>query len=74
MYVDRTLMVRDDAAATIHNIAAHELLFRVGIVSDLIAGLGCLLAALALYELLKGVDRKLGVLIVVLGGFMPCAQ
>lgn len=72
MYVNRTLVVRDDAAATIHNIAAHELLFRFGIVSDLIAGLGCLLAALALYELLKGVDRKLGVLMVVLGGLMPC--
>jgi Domain of unknown function (DUF4386) len=72
MYVGRTLVVRDDAAATIHNIAAHELLFRFGIVSDLVAGLGCLLAALALYELLKGVDRKLGVLMVVLGGVMPC--
>jgi hypothetical protein len=65
-------VVRDDAAATIHNIATHELLFRFGIVSDLIAGLGCLLAALALYELLKGVDRKLGALMVVLGGLMPC--
>jgi Domain of unknown function (DUF4386) len=72
MYVGPALMVRDDAAATIHNIAAHELLFRFGIVSDLIAGLGCLLAALALYELLKGVDRKLGVLMVILGGLMPC--
>jgi len=72
MYVGPTLMVRDDAAATIHNIGAHELLFRFGIVSDLIAGLGCLLAALALYELLKEVDRKLGVLMVILGGFMPC--
>jgi Domain of unknown function (DUF4386) len=72
MYVGRTLVVRDDAAATIHNIAAHELLFRFGIVSDLIAGLGCFLAALALYELLKGVDRTLGVLMLVLGGLMPC--
>lgn len=72
MYVGRTLVVRDDAATTIHNIGAHELLFRFGIVSDLIAGLGGLLAALALYELLKGVDRKLGVLMVVLGGLMPC--
>jgi Domain of unknown function (DUF4386) len=72
MYISRTLVVRDDAATTIHNIAAHELLFRFGIVSDLIAGLGCLLAALALYELLKGVDRKLGVLMVALGGIMPC--
>jgi len=71
MYVGRTLMVRDDAAATIHNIAAHELFFRFGMVSDLVGGLGCLLAALALYELLKGVDRKLGILMVVLGGLMP---
>jgi hypothetical protein len=72
MYVGRTLILRDDPAATLRNIAAHELLFRFGIVSDLIAGLGCLLAALALYELLKGVDRKLGVLMVILGGLMPC--
>ena len=72
MYVGPALMVRDDAVATIHNIAAHELLFRFGIVSDLVGGLGCLLAALALYELFKGVDRKLGVLMVLLGGLMPC--
>jgi len=72
IYVGRTLVVRDDAVATIHKIAAHELLFRFGIVCDLIAGLGCLLAALALYELLKGVDRKLAVLMVLLGGLMPC--
>jgi len=32
---------------------AHELLFGFGIVCDLIAGLGCLLAALAFYELFK---------------------
>jgi hypothetical protein len=72
MYVARTLVVRDDPAATVHNVATHELLFRFGIVSDLIAGLGCLLAALALYELLKGVDRKLAALMIVLGGLMPC--
>ena len=72
MYVGPTLAVRDNAAATLHNIAAHELLFRFGMVCDLLAGLGCLLAALALYELLKGVDRRLGGLMVILGGLMPC--
>jgi len=60
MYVGRILAVRDDAAATIHNIAVHELLFRFGIVSDLIASLGCRLTALALYEPLHGVDRPEG--------------
>jgi hypothetical protein len=72
MYIGRILMVRDNAAATLHNIAAHELLFRFGIVSDLIGGLGCLVTALALYQLFKGVDRKLAVLMVLLGGLMPC--
>ena len=36
MYVGRTLMVRDDAADTIHIIAAHELLFRFGMVSEVV--------------------------------------
>jgi len=34
--------------------------------------LGCLPAALALYELLKGAGRNLGALMVMLGGLMPC--
>ena len=72
MYFGGSLLVRDDAAATIHNIAAHEH-FRFGIICDLIARLGCRLAALALYELLKGVDRQLGVLITIPGGLIPCA-
>lgn len=72
MYVGGRLILRDDPTGTLRNIGAHELLFRFGIVSDLIAGLGCLLAALALYELFKGVDRRLGALMVILGGLMPC--
>jgi hypothetical protein len=42
-------------------------------VTDLLAGVSCIFVALALYEVLKDVDRKLGVLMVILGGLMPCA-
>jgi hypothetical protein len=48
------------------------LLFRVGIVTDLLAGISCIFVALALYQVLKGVDQKLGALMVILGGLMPC--
>jgi hypothetical protein len=72
VYIAGTLIVRNDAAATARNIATHELLFRVGIVTDLLAGISCILVALALYQLLRGVDRNLAVLMVILGGLMPC--
>ena len=63
--------MRGNATATASNIAAHELLFRVGIVSDLLCGTILIFLALALYRLLKGVDRNLAVLMVILGGLMP---
>ena len=65
--------MRDNATATANNIAAHELLFRLGIVADLLAGISCLVVALALYHVLKGVDRNLAVLMVILGRVLPAA-
>ena len=73
IFIAGKLVVRDNATATARNIATHELLFRAGIVTDLLAGVSCIFVALALYEVLKDVDRKLGVLMVILGGLMPCA-
>jgi hypothetical protein len=72
IFIAGKLVVRDNAAATASNIATHELLFRAGIVTDLLAGVSCIFVALALYQLLGDVDRKLGVLMVILGGLMPC--
>jgi hypothetical protein len=72
IFITGRLILRDDAIGTVRNIASHELLFRAGIVSDVLAGISCLVVALALYELLKGVDGKLAVLMVILGGLMPC--
>jgi hypothetical protein len=70
-YIAGALIVRDDAPTTARNIATHELLFRFGMVTDLLAGVSCLVVALALYQLLKGVDQKLAVVMVILGGLIP---
>lgn len=65
-YVPNKLIVHGDAAATANNISASETLFRLGIVSQLIGMAGFIFVALALYELLKGVDRRQAALMVIL--------
>jgi hypothetical protein len=57
IYIPSTLIVRGNATATANNIAAHELLFRLGMVSDLFCGTILILLVLALYRLLKGWTR-----------------
>jgi Domain of unknown function (DUF4386) len=73
IYIPSKLFVRDNATATSANIAAHETLFRLGIVSDLFCGVVLIFLVLALYRLFKGVDQKLAVLVVILGGVLPSA-
>ena len=70
IYIPNTLIVDGDASATASNIAAHEMLFRFGIVSYLICSTLWIFVALALYRLLKGVDQPLAMLMVILGGLM----
>lgn len=60
-----------NAAATAANIAAHEWLFRLGMVADLCGAVVLIFLALAFYRLFKDVDRDLSVLVVILGGVMP---
>jgi hypothetical protein len=71
IYIPSKLFVRGNATVTAHNIGAHELLFRLGIVSDLLCGIILIFLILALYRLLNGVDRNLAVLMVILGGVLP---
>jgi hypothetical protein len=69
-YVPGKVMVHGNAAATANNIVAYETLFRLGIAGQLISQAGFLFVALALYQLLKGVNRRhasLMVTFVVLG-------
>lgn len=73
IYVPNKLFVHNDAAATAHNITTHETLFRLGMVSDLWGAVLMLFLTLALYQLFKGVDRRLVALMVILGGVIPAA-
>jgi hypothetical protein len=57
-YVPSKLMVHGNAAATANKIAASETLFRLGIAGDLIGQAGFIFVALALYDLLKGVNQR----------------
>jgi len=66
MYVPSKLIVHGNAAATASNIAANETLFRLGIAAQLISQAGFIFVALALFELLKGVNRRHASLMVTL--------
>src|SRR5689334_18893168 len=59
------LIVPGDAAATAGKIMADELLFRLGIVSDLLATVVLILVVLVLYNLLKPVNKTMAVLMVM---------
>jgi Domain of unknown function (DUF4386) len=65
-YVPNKVIVHGDATATANNLTASETLFRLGIASQLIGMAGFIFVALALYELLKGVDRRQAALMVIL--------
>ena len=71
IYIPSKLFVHGNATATAHNIAAHELLFRLGMVSDLVCATILIFLVLALYRLFKGVDQNHAVLVVIFGGVMP---
>jgi len=71
IYIPNKLFVHGDAAATAANIAAHPLLFRFGMASDLFGAVVLIFLVLAFYRLFKGVDQQLAVLLVITGGVMP---
>ncbi len=65
MYVPSKLIVFGNAATTAKNLIASEALFRLGIASDLLAGIVMLLVVLVLYGLLKPVNRNIALLMVI---------
>ena len=70
MYIPGKLFVAGNAAATANNIAAHETLFRLGIVSDLFTATMAIFLTLALYRLFKPVNQNLAAVMVILGSLM----
>jgi hypothetical protein len=65
LYVPSRLIVSGDPAATASNIMASETLFRLGIVSNLLSPLVNLFLVLALYQLLKPVNKNMASLMVI---------
>jgi Domain of unknown function (DUF4386) len=59
-------MAGGDAAATANKIEASQLLYRIGVVSDLAAQVLFVLLALALFQLLKEVSKRHAALMVAL--------
>ena len=71
VYVPNKLIVHGDATTTAANIAVSETLFRAGIACNLVSQILFIGVALALYDLLKGVNRRhaslmLGLIVVAL--------
>jgi Domain of unknown function (DUF4386) len=71
MYIPSKLFVHENATATANNIAAHEWLFRSGMVADLVGAVILIFLVLAFYRLFKGVDHYLAAQVVIFGGVMP---
>jgi hypothetical protein len=70
-YIPNKVFVEDNASATVNNLAAHELLFRFGMIAELAGAIILIFLTLAFYRLFAGVDRNLAMLVVILGGVMP---
>jgi len=59
IFVYSKLIVSGNAVATANNIMANEVLFRIGIASDLIMSMNVVVLSLALYVILKTVNQEL---------------
>jgi uncharacterized protein (DUF486 family) len=66
LYVSSILIVPGDAATTAYRIMASESLFRLSIVSALLVQIANVFVVLALYRLLKPVNREMALLMVIL--------
>lgn len=65
LFVRPGMIVPEDAAATVKNIAASEALFRLSLVSDLVRQMFLMLLPLVLYKLLKPVNKSIASLMVL---------
>jgi hypothetical protein len=66
LYVPSKIIVAGDAVATANNIVANEMLFRAGIVSNLVTQLLFVLIPLLLYELFEQTNKRQALLMVIL--------
>jgi hypothetical protein len=64
LYIPNKLIVRGDATATANNILAHQTMFRLAILGDLITAVIFICLGIALYRLLSGVNKTWAMLMV----------
>ncbi len=64
LYLPNKIIVKGNATATANNILVHEMLFRVGIVAELVGAVIFICLAVALYRLLSGVNKTQAILMV----------
>ena len=65
LYIPSNLIVSGDAVTTAQNIMASESLFRLGIVGNLFTFIANIFLVLALYQLLKVVNKNMASLMVI---------
>lgn len=84
-YIDTNIIVQGNDTATVNNISGNELRFRISVLSELVMYILVVLLSLALYVILKSVNKNLALLallwrfgeaiirasIVVLSGLIP---
>ncbi|MGA2131024.1 MAG: DUF4386 domain-containing protein [Bryobacteraceae bacterium] len=66
LYIPSAFLVAGDASATANKIRASQFLFRAGIVGELISATIFVFVGLAFYHLLKGVNKKHALLLLIL--------
>lgn len=71
IYIPTKLIVAGNAGATATNILNHQMLFRLGMVADILCGVILIFLTLAFYRVFKDVSQKLAVMVVIFGGIMP---
>ncbi len=65
MYVPSQLIAWDNPAKTVANLTGHQLLFKIGMLSEMVCYLSFIFLALALFHLLKEVSRSQAILMVI---------
>jgi uncharacterized membrane protein len=79
IFLESNLIVSGNNAATANNIMANELLFRIGVASEIIMFMLVVLLSLALYVILKTVNKNLALAALflrfgegIIGGVVTC--
>jgi hypothetical protein len=71
IYIPSRLLATENPAIISQNLAAHALLFRTGIASEIVLAVVGVILTLAFYRLFEAVNRYAAVLVVLLGGVVP---